>query len=148
MTKKYIYILFLTIIILFITLTNTQNKNAINAFSENEDNYYFDTYLLNFNECDLNTNNFKEILSYFNNRDFKILEVVPYANVYNKEMTNKKFLYYTNDIDYILEDFKNKYIDKMIDNSSYVTNICIKNIKIMTSNKYINEFKNKILFSY
>ena len=56
---------------------------------------------------------------------------------------NIKYLYYSDNMDYIISNFKSKYLDSVIDKSSYITNICIKNVKINTANKYISEFRNK-----
>ena len=88
-------------------------------------------------DCELNLSNFKDVFSYFNDLEFKILEIVPYKN------DNIKYLYYSDNMDYIISNFKSKYLDSVIDKSSYITNICIKNVKINTANKYISEFRNK-----
>ena len=137
MTKKYIYILFSSFV-LFLVFSFKGDK-TISVFNEYEsiDDYKFDNYILTFDDCELNLSNFKDVFSYFNDLEFKILEIVPYKN------DNIKYLYYSDNLDYIISNFKSKYLDGVIDKSSYITNICIKNVKINTANKYISEFRNK-----
>ncbi len=137
MTKKYIYILFSSFVLfLFFSF---KGEKTISVFNEYEyiDDYKFDNYILTFDDCELNLSNFKDVFSYFNDLEFKILEIVPYKN------DNIKYLYYSDNLDYIISNFKSKYLDSVIDKSSYITNICIKNVKINTANKYISEFRNK-----
>ena len=137
MTKKYIYILFSSFV-LFLVFSFKGDK-TISVFNEYEyiDDYKFDNYILTFDDCELNLSNFKDVFSYFNDLEFKIFEIVPYKN------DNIKYLYYSDNLDYIISNFKSKYLDSVIDKSSYITNICIKNVKINTANKYISEFRNK-----
>ncbi len=140
MTKKYIYILFSIIIIIILLINNSQKVTY--AFKETYNDYDFNNYILEFKECDLSTNNFIEKLSYFNDKDYKILEIIPYRNY------NIKYKFYSNNLKFILDEFKNEYIDIVIDNDTYVTNICIKNVKINTANIYILEYKEKYYFNY
>lgn len=137
MTKKYIYILFSSFVLF--SVFSFKGDKTISVFYEYEyiDDYKFDNYILTFDDCELNLSNFKDVFSYFNDLEFKILEIVPYKN------DNIKYLYYSDNLDYIISNFKSKYLDGVIDKSSYITNICIKNVKINTANKYISEFRNK-----
>ncbi len=147
MTKKYIYVLFSLFIITLIVLN--KDTKTLDTFYEVYNDYDFNIYNLEFNECDLNTDNFIDKFSYFKDKDFKILEIVPYINESNKNLfIDKEFLFYSDNISDILEKFKNGYLDIMIDNSMYLTNICIMNVRIDTANTYINEFKSYINFSY
>ncbi len=137
MTKKYIYILFSSFVLFLVF--SFKGEKTISVFNEYEyiDDYKFDNYILTFDDCELNLSNFKDVFSYFNDLEFKILEIIPYKN------DNIKYLYYSDNLDYIISNFKSKYLDSVIDKSSYITNICIKNVKINTANKYICEFRNK-----
>lgn len=137
MTKKNIYILFSSFVLFLVF--SFKGEKTIPVFNEYEyiDDYKFDNYILTFDDCELNLSNFKDVFSYFNDLEFKILEIVPYKN------DNIKYLYYSDNLDYIISNFKSKYLDGVIDKSSYITNICIKNVKINTANKYISEFRNK-----
>lgn len=135
MTKKYIYILFSITFVTLIVLYNKNNEVITNAFLETYDDYDYNTVLIEFDECKLSTNNFINKLSYFNDKDYIILEIIPYVNEsYKYVFSNKKFLFYSNNLNYILNKFKNEYIDVMIENDSYVTNICIKGIRMNISN--------------
>ena len=129
MTKKYIYILFSSFVLFLVF--SFKGEKTITVFNEYEyiDDYKFDNYILTFDDCELNLSNFKDVFSYFNDLEFKILEIVPYKN------DNIKYLYYSDNLDYIISNFKSKYLDGVIDKSSYITNICIKNVKINTANK-------------
>ena len=130
--KKILFLLIL--LLLFFSYVNA-NTNIV--LSEMDYETYND-YLLTFDECVLNTNNFIDKFSYFKDKEYRILEIVPYKK------DNNKYLYYTKDLDYILDNFKNKYIYYLIDNNKYVNNICIKSVTINTSNYLLNDF-NKIL---
>lgn len=146
MTKKYIYILFSIIFVISLTLV-TKKEVIVDAFNEVYNDYDFHTYTLKFNECDLSTSNFIEVFSYFDNKNYKILSITPYINVsYENLFSNIKFNYYSSDLRDILSDFKSEYIDTM-NNENYISNICIKSIKINTANIYIKEFKNIIPFT-
>lgn len=134
--KKFV-ILFIIILFLF----SYEKQDNITVFSYIDSELY-DNYNINFKECDLNTNNFLEKFEYLKNKDFKILEIVPYNNL------NERYLFYTNDLEYVLNKFKNDYIDKFIIESKYTTNVCIKSIRINTSNYILNDFKNIIDFTY
>lgn len=129
----------LLVIILFLFSNNIEKTGSVFLFAEDE---VYDNYIMKFDECELNTNNFIEKLEYFYNKDFKILEIIPYHDLDNK------FLFYTDDLNYIYNKIKNDYLNIMIENSSYVTNMCIKEIKINTSNYILDEYKNIINFSY
>ena len=119
MTKKYIYILFSSFVLFLVF--SFKGEKTITVFNEYEyiDDCKFDNYILTFDDCELNLSNFKDVFSYFNDLEFKILEIIPYKN------DNIKYLYYSDNLDYI------------------ISNICIKNVKINTANKYISEFRNK-----
>ncbi|MEF2690301.1 MAG: hypothetical protein U0N10_02730, partial [Bacilli bacterium] len=60
----------------------------------------------------------------------------------------KEFLYYEKDINKVINDFKNKYIDIMVNNDLYVSNVCIKNVVIKSTVGDIREFSTKYKFSY
>ena len=134
---KKIVILFTIMLVIF----SYNKKNTINVFSYTKEEIY-DNYYIKFKDCDLNTNNFIEKMSYLKQYDFKILKIIPYNNL------NTSYLFYTNDLDYIINNFKNKYINLMINESKYTTNICIQEIKINTSNYILNELKDIINFTY
>lgn len=135
---KKILLMFIVILLLFVYSKDEKNITVF-SYIERE---IFDNYYIKFNKCDLNTNNFINKLSYLKHKDYKILEIVPEQNL------NEKYLFYSNDLEGILDEFKNKYINLMINDSKYTTNICIKEIKINTSNYTLDELKNKIPFTY
>lgn len=134
---KKIILLFIVILLVF----SYNNEEYIEVFSYSKDEI-FDNYYINFKDCDLNTNNFIEKFSYIKESDFKILKITPYNDL------NSEFLFYTDDLEYILSNFKNNYINLMMDESKYTTNICIKEIKINTSNFILDKLKNIIDFTY
>ena len=134
---KKIILLFIVILLVF----SYNNEEYIEVFSYSKDEI-FDNYYINFKDCDLNTNNFIEKFSYIKERDFKILKITPYNDL------NNEFLFYTDDLEYILNDFKNNYINLMMNESKFTTNICIKEIKINTSNFILDKLKNIIDFTY
>ena len=134
---KKIILLFIVILLVF----SYNNEEYIEVFSYSKDEI-FDNYYINFKDCDLNTNNFIEKFSYIKERDFKILKITPYNDL------NNEFLFYTDDLEYILNDFKNNYINQMMNESKFTTNICIKEIKINTSNFILDKLKNIIDFTY
>jgi len=149
MTKKYIYILFSFFFMFGICFIDINKEEVESVFNDSNDIEKFDNYTLTFDHCELNTGNFIEKFSYFNNKDFKIIELKPYINnMYNNAFIDKKFLYYSSNLNLILEEFKNDYLDVLIDNSLYTINVCIDKVKINTSNIYINEFNKIIPFSY
>jgi len=133
--------IFLLIVITLIIFSNNSSKDANTVFSIEKEEIY-DNYIINFEECILNTNNFLEKFEYFKDTDFKILEIVPYNDL------NNKYLFYTNDLEYINQKFKNDYINIMLENSKYTTNICIKEVKINASNYVLDKYKNVINFTY
>ena len=134
---KRLIFLFLFFTTLFLSYEDYTNY----TFNEIEDNIY-DNYILRFNNCDLNTNNFIDIFSYFKDKDYKILEVVP-TNSYNN-----KYIFYSSNLNYVLNTFKNEYINSLINDSKYTSEICIKEIKINTCNYDLDGFKNIIFFEY
>ena len=105
-------------------------------YSGNSNN--FSEYNLKFRDCELNTNNFIDILN--SNYEYKILKIIPYHDM------DIEFIYYSNNLSEIVNDFKNRYINKKLEESSYVDNICISNIKIRTNNNLLNELRNKVYF--
>lgn len=134
---KKLMLLFL--VILFLFSYNIENDDVVFSYVNEE---VFDNYNIYFKECDLNTNNFIEKFSYLKQYDFKILEIVPYHNF------EKKYLFYTNNLEYIIDKFKNDYIDSMVGESKYTTNVCINQVKINTSNVILEEYKRVIDFTY
>ena len=134
---KKLLILFIIILLIF----SYNKKEDIEVFSYSKDET-FDNYYINFKDCNLNTNNFIEKFSYIKDSDFKILKITPYNDL------NSEFLFYTDDLEYILSNFKNNYINLMMDESKYTTNICIKEVKINTSNFILDKLKNVIDFTY
>ena len=134
---KKLLILFIIILLIF----SYNKKEDIEVFSYSKDEI-FDNYYINFKDCNLNTNNFIEKFSYIKDNDFKILKITPYNDL------NSEFLFYTDDLEYILSNFKNNYINLMMDDSKYTTNICIKEVKINTSNFILDKLKNIIDFTY
>ena len=134
---KKLLILFIIILLIF----SYNKKEDIEVFSYSKDET-FDNYYINFKDCDLNTNNFVDKFSYIKDNDFKILKITPYNDL------NSEFIFYTDDLEYILNNFKNNYINLMMDESKYTTNICIKEVKINTSNFILDKLKNVIDFTY
>ena len=134
---KKLLILFIIILLIF----SYNKKEDIEVFSYSKDET-FDNYYINFKDCNLNTNNFIEKFSYIKDNDFKILKITPYNDL------NSEFLFYTDDLEYILSNFKNNYINLMMDESKYTTNICIKEVKINTSNFILDKLKNVMDFAY
>ena len=134
---KKLLILFIIILLIF----SYNKKEDIEVFSYSKDET-FDNYYINFKDCNLNTNNFIEKFSYIKDNDFKILKITPYNDL------NNEFLFYTDDLEYILSNLKNKYINLMMNESKYTTNICIKEIKINTSNFILDKLKNVVDFTY
>lgn len=137
--KKIVFLLI--IIFLFLHLYSNNNNKNITVFSYQEKEK-FDNYYIKFKDCDLNTNNFIEKLDYLNDKDFKILEIIPTNSL------NETYMFYTKDLKKILDEFKNKYISLITNDSKYTTNICIEQIKINTSNYILNELSNNIDFTY
>lgn len=135
--KKIIFIL---ILISFVILY-TRSYDAVYTFNEIDANV-FDNYVVKFKDCNLNTNNFIDKLNILNDKDFKILEITP-VNI-----IDKTYYFYSDDLDYILNEFKNSYINSLILNDKYTTNVCIDSIKIYTSNNILNELSNYISFVY
>lgn len=126
--------------IILLIFFNYKEKTYM-VFSYTENNIY-DIHKLKFENCNLSTNNFISIFDYFKDKDFKILEIVPYISY------NSKFRFYSDDIKYILNKFKSEYLDLIISDSKYVKNICIKEVVIITSNYELIDFKNIIDFVY
>lgn len=131
-------LLFFTVLILLFFYTK-ENDAAVFSYIDAE---VFDNYYIEFKDCDLNTNNFINKLNYLNYKDFKILEIKPVISF------GETYTFYTNDLESILDEFKNKYINKMMEESKYTSNICIKEIKINTSNYILDNLKNIIPFTY
>lgn len=134
-------IVLLFILITLITFLFSYNKKEVAVLSY-IDSEVFDNYYIKFKDCDLNTNNFIDKLKYLKEKDFKILEIIPTNNL------GETYLFYSNDLESILDEFKNKYINLIINESKYTTNICIKEIKINTSNYILDELKHFISFNY
>lgn len=132
--KKLIII---TLLFLFIFLYYIKDEIV---YSNSYNNISYNTYNIRINKCSLNTNNFIDKLEYLNNKDFRILEIVPEVSYDNK------YEYYSSNLEYILNDFKNKYVDEMMDNNKYAKNICIKEIVIDTNKEVINSLSNYIDF--
>lgn len=132
-------IILLFIVILFVFSYNNEEYTEVFSYSKEE---VFDNYYINFKDCNLNTNNFIDKFSYLKDSDFKILKITPYNDL------NSEFLFYTDDLEYILSDFKNNYINLIMNESKYTTNICIKEVKINTSNFILDKLKNIIDFTY
>lgn len=140
MKKQFIYILFFMLLIIIATKNSTNLVQP--TFIETANNYDFNNYEIEFIECQLTTDNFIDRFSYFYGKDFKILEIVPYINEsYVDYFSDTQFLFYSNDLNDILDKFKNKYLDIMKHNDNYISNICIKKIKINTAYMYMKEFK-------
>lgn len=135
---KKILLIFIIILLLFL-YGKKEEETAVFSYIDAE---VFDNYYIKFNNCDLNTNNFIDKLSYLEYKEYKILEIIPEISL------GETYKFYSNDLEDVLDKFKNKYINLMINDSKYITNICIKEIKINTSNYILDELKNKIPFSY
>ncbi len=133
-------LIFVLILISFVILYSN-NYDALYTFNEINNNI-FDNYVVKFNDCDLNTFNFLDKLDYLNGKDFKILEITP-VNI-----IDKTYYFYSSDLDSILNKFKNEYINSFIENDKYTTNVCIKEMKINTSNYILNELNNYVSLTY
>ena len=110
------------------------------VYSNTYNNKDYDTYNLKIDNCSLSTNNFISKLEYLNNKDFRILEIVP------EVIYERKYEYYSSNLEFVLDDFKNKYVDEMMDDNKYAKNICIKEIKIDTNKEVVNSLSNYIDF--
>ncbi len=145
---KKLYIFLITIIIITIVIY-PKKERIISSFNEIDTSDTYKVFTLTFDECNLNTDNFIKVFSFFNNREFEINKMVPYINESNQIIfNNKEFLYYEKDINKVINDFKNKYIDIMVNNDLYVSNVCIKNVVIKSTVGDIREFSTKYKFSY
>ena len=145
---KKLYIFLITILIITIVIYPKKEK-IISSFNEIDTSDTYKVFTLTFDECNLNTDNFIKVFSFFNNREFEINKMVPYINESNQIIfNNKEFLYYEKDINKVINDFKNKYIDIMVNNDLYVSNVCIKNVVIKSTVGDIREFSTKYKFSY
>ncbi len=145
---KKLYIFLITIIIITIIIY-PKKERIISSFNEIDTSDTYKVFTLTFDECNLNTDNFIKVFSFFNNREFEINKMVPYINESNQIIfNNKEFLYYEKDINKVINDFKNKYIDIMVNNDLYVSNVCIKNVVIKSTVGDIREFSTKYKFSY
>ena len=145
---KKLYIFLITIIIITIIIY-PKKERIISSFNEIDTSDTYKVFTLTFDECNLNTDNFIKVFSFFNNREFEINKIVPYINESNQIIfNNKEFLYYEKDINKVINDFKNKYIDIMVNNDLYVSNVCIKNVVIKSTVGDIREFSTKYKFSY
>ena len=145
---KKLYIFLITIIIITIIIY-PKIERIISSFNEIDTSDTYKVFTLTFDECNLNTDNFIKVFSFFYNREFEINKIVPYINESNQIIfNNKEFLYYEKDINKVINDFKNKYIDIMVNNDLYVSNVCIKNIVIKSTVGDIREFSTKYKFSY
>ena len=145
---KKLYIFLITIIIITIIIYPKKEK-IISSFNEIDTSDTYKTFTLTFDECNLNTDNFIKIFSFFNNREFEINKIVPYVNESNQIIfNNKEFLYYEKNINKVINDFKNEYINIMVNNDLYVSNVCIKNVVIKSTVGDIREFSTKYKFNY
>ena len=145
---KKLYIFLITIIIITIIIY-PKKERIISSFNEIDTSDTYKVFTLTFDECNLNTDNFIKVFSFFNNREFEINKMVPYINESHQIIfNNKEFLYYEKDINKVINDFKNKYIDIMVNNDLYVSNVCIKNVVIKSTVGDIREFSTKYKFSY
>lgn len=136
---KKLVLLFILITLIIFLFSYKKEEQLVFSYIDNE---VFDNYYIKFKDCTLNTNNFIEKLNTLKYKDFKILEIIPEKDL------NKTYLFYSNNLENILDEFKNKYINLMINESKYTTNICIKEIKINTSNYILDELKDIIHFTY
>lgn len=142
--KKYIIFIVIFFITIFIYLNNKKTEEVF-YYMENtiNEDYTFKDYYLFFNN--LNTNNFIDIFSFFKNKncEYKIIEIIPYYNsLYENLFKDKRFLYYSNDLNKILNSFSNDYMNVYISNSIEVNinQINIKEVIINTSKVYMDEF--------
>ena len=95
---KKLYIFLITIIIITIVIYPKKEK-IISSFNEIDTSDTYKVFTLTFDECNLNTDNFIKVFSFFNNREFEINKMVPYINESNQIIfNNKEFLYYEKDI--------------------------------------------------
>jgi hypothetical protein len=107
-----------------------------------------DYYLL-FDEYNLNTRNFIQAFSFFddNKYEYSIVEIIPYIrDGYIDEFKNKQFLYYSSDLKDILNRFSKEYLKIYNNNNEFrIYQINIKEVRIKTLNKHLSEFlmKNK-----
>jgi hypothetical protein len=109
------------------------------------DDYTFNDYYLLFDDYNLSTNNFINTFSFFKNKkyEYKVIEIVPYVNPnYIDLFRNKKFLYYSDDLNYILYKFSNDYLKIYEDNNEDINirEINIQTVRVNTANKYIKDF--------
>ncbi len=148
MKKK---IIILVIILLIFSISN--NERIVSVFDMGG---LYEIYYLDFKEENLNTNNFE---SYFN-ENIDIIKIEPYINdIYKNKIGNVNYLFDHNDINYNINNFKEKYL-KILKNNNYIddynkysTNgIKINMVKVYTTEteilKLVNNKKIKYYFTY
>ena len=157
MKKKFVFIVL--IVCVYIIAINRKNitvddeginkiieENVFNYINNNINyDYEFNNFYLLFDEYNLNTSNFVQLFSFFKEKDYeyRIIEIIPYVNpTYINLFSKKSFLFYTEDLYFIvnkfLEDYKKTHYT--YERNATINNICIKMVKINTANKYIKEF--------
>lgn len=155
------YALTVLAILIFIVSTHiekiTEDSDGINKMIQDKvfkytdnsisDDYTFNDFHLLFDEYNLNTNNFISTFSFFsnNNYDYKVIEIIPYINPeYADEFKNKQFLYYSNNLNDVLDNFSNDYL-KIYDEynkDSVINEINIQAVIINTADIYMKQFLN------
>ncbi|MEF2690693.1 MAG: hypothetical protein U0N10_04800, partial [Bacilli bacterium] len=84
---KKLYIFLITIIIITIVIY-PKKERIISSFNEIDTSDTYKVFTLTFDECNLNTDNFIKVFSFFNNREFEINKMVPYINESNQIIFN------------------------------------------------------------
>lgn len=146
--------IFIVLFILF-SIVYFNSDNMINVIDNNKvikqvfeeidiinDDYTFQDYYLLFDEYNLDTSNFIQTFTFFNdnNYEYKIKEIIPYINpLYEHSFKDKKFLYYSDDLGKILEEFYTCYLE-INDPEIKINKINIQAMSIHTANKYMLEF--------
>lgn len=159
MTKKVIVFIFITILIVIVGIKYKphQDIEILDSYevfyNDKEYNLYnnYDYYLV-FDEYKLDSNNFRQILSFFDTYKNQIIEVYPDINpLYNKVLKDiNKINYYGKNIDEGLSNIYKEYINILEKNhlyeeldKVYTYGIRINKIKINTSLNILNIFINK-----
>jgi hypothetical protein len=146
-------LIFIVLILILLVIFSYGSTREVETMLEVEDvyeNVEFKEYYLSFDEYNLNTRNFIKLFSFFddNKYEYSIIELIPC--VMPEYFNDKKFLYYSNDLEYILNKFSKEYLDVYNKNNELrIYQINIKGVRIKTLNKYLDEFlkqNNKIKY--
>lgn len=152
--KKYFIFLFILFIIyasLFLSIIRKDNDYNISVMGEIRTyNLREDEYELIFDEEILNLSNFKLKMALFSSSSSSIKKVyINYPNNVKEYFENKKYISVTgNNLNYIIDLIKEKYINILKENNSYEdeytnNNIIINKIIVESRAEVMDKFKIK-----